>query len=538
MYSNSALTAGLIQSAKAANPYLTIIAGGPHFGAQPEEALRAVEQLDFVVAGEGEIALTTLIDALNTGSAIDKTPNIAWRAGKGEIRQNRRAQLLDLHSLPNIWEASAEVLDLGAYARTISETSPHRSIYIEAGRGCPYRCNFCAPAQFWDRRYRVKAPSQIASEIYYLYTEYMYDAFILVHDLLTADGRYVNALAESIRSLGLPVRWMANSRIDLEKARDFKQLAESGCWRLFYGVDSGSSRVQRLIEKNLEPERAIEVIGRATTNGLGTVCSFVVGHLEETEEELSESLLLGARLKLVGAENVQFHRLRLFPPAPIASGASLRELLTDSSLDVTTLLLEYPLSDIAPEERAFIEKNPRFYAGYFPPPSTAGTAEEISQIELFFTQGIAFAPLTLFVLGRLAKKNLVRQFCEHLSAHGMMNRSLFDPSEMNIVRNWCGLKERLEMLIDDANLEPEERAIISGVLRYEDSRMRFVHEQSQCADSILWQKDHAIARSTVAVDLVLEAAVAGEAPYAGMLQDVVVIFERGADKVVKVVIGR
>ena len=533
MYNNSAIAAVLTATVKAFDPTIKVVGGGPHFGAQPEEALHAVEHLDYVIAGEGEIGLKALIDAWSVGSDPTVCPNLAWRE-HGAVRQNPRGKLLDLSTLPNVWAASAEILSLKAYRDTISAASPNRSLYIEAGRGCPYSCNFCAPAQFWDRRYRVKTPDQIAEEIRYLHTSYGYDAFVLVHDLLTVDARFVRTLSERITDLRLPIRWMANSRTDLKHARDFDMLAKSGCWRLFYGVDSGSTRVQRAMEKKLDPDEAFDVVRSAVANGVGAVCSFVVGHPEETAADLSKSILLGARLKAAGAENVQFHRLRLFPPAPLATGEKLTEFLQKAVLDETTLRLEYPLPDITAQERAIIERNPRFYAGYFPPPTKAGTAEEISQIELFFTQAIAFAPLTVYAIGWLAPTSVTHVFQAHLARHGFIDRYVFDPSDISIPRNWAALKARLEALARESDLDPGDEALVLALLDYEDSRIRFVHRQPATAAAILWQDQSAVLRARVAVDRVIEAVLAGQRPDAGMLGDVTMMFRRDTDDVVVV----
>ncbi|MER8927710.1 radical SAM protein [Mesorhizobium sp. M0859] len=533
MYNNSAIAGLMMATVKAVDDTIKVLGGGPHFGAQPKETLRAVEYIDYVIAGEGEAGLKALIEAWVQGSDPSACPNLAWREN-GAFRQNPKGELLDLSSLPNVWAASAGALNLQAYRDTISQTSPHRSIYTEAGRGCPYNCNFCAPAQFWDRRYRVKTPDQIAEELRYLHTAYGYDAFILVHDLLMVDPRFVRTLSKRIGDLRLPIRWMANSRTDLKHARDFDNLAKSGCWRLFYGVDSGSARIQRVMNKELDPDEAFDVVQSAVLGGVGAVCSFVVGHPEETAAELSASILLGARLKVAGAENVQFHRLRLFPPAPLAVGEKLTELLRNAELDETTLRLEYPLPEITAEERATIERNPRFYAGYFPPASKAGTAEEISQVELFFTQAIAFAPLTVYTLGQMSSVNIVELFQAHLAGYGFIDRYVFNPSDISIPRNWAALKTRLEAMAAAAELDVDEAALVSALLDYEDSRMRFVHRQPANSAAILWQDETAVTRSKVAVDRVIEAMLIGGRPDPSMRAEVTMLFKRGSDAVVVV----
>lgn len=530
MYNNSVIASRLIERVKERSGESITIAGGPHFGAQPELALACLPDLDFVIAGEGENALRTFLERHARGGAIENVPNLTYRSKKNIIA-NAKGALLDLKTLPNVWRATRNFLDLSTYVNTVSTRSDHRSIYIEAGRGCPYQCNFCAPAQFWDRRYRVKSPEQIADEIRYLHEDFGFDAFILVHDLLTVDSRFVENLCEQISALDLPIRWMANSRTDLEKARDFSTLAAAGCWRLFYGIDSASPRIQREMGKNLDPKEAFDVVRSCLKAGIGTVCSFVIGHPSETSEDLSNSILLGARLKVIGAENVQFHRLRLFPPAPLATGDRLKALLADAVLDETTLRLEFPFPELDPDERHEINQHPNFYSGYFPPSSEAGSAEEISQIELFFTQAVAFAPLTVYALGTMTAEGVVNLFRCHLRTCGYMDRYLFDPTNIDVLRNWVQVHERLQQMISASPTSPDCKRLVRNLLVYEDARMRFVHREAPGPEALVWTDAQAVIRADVAVDDFLGMMVDGQAPTLDVAQPVTIIFTRNSNDI-------
>ena len=65
--------------------------------------------------------------------------------------------MLDLKTVKPVWVGLEGVLDLRRYAATAPADSPRKAVYVEAGRGCPFDCSFCATAPFWHRRYRVKA---------------------------------------------------------------------------------------------------------------------------------------------------------------------------------------------------------------------------------------------------------------------------------------------------------------------------------------------------------------------------------------------
>ena len=49
----------------------------------------------------------------------------------------------------------------------------------------------------------------------------------------------------------LPVEWMANSRTDIRLKGLLPKMKASGCWKLFFGVENASDRVQKAIDKHL-----------------------------------------------------------------------------------------------------------------------------------------------------------------------------------------------------------------------------------------------------------------------------------------------
>ncbi|HWW60248.1 MAG TPA: radical SAM protein, partial [Thermoanaerobaculia bacterium] len=441
MYNNSLQVAELCRESRGVCPDAVTVAGGPHFGAQGTDALASVPALDFVIEGEAEVAFAQLLRAVDGDGDVRTVSNLCYRAG-GEIHRNPRAPLMDLALSHNTWETIAAAIDLRRYTATIDARDLVRGIYVEAGRGCPYHCTFCAPAEFWGRKYRVRGVATLLAEVRYLHEELGYDSFILVHDLLTADRAFTAELCEAFLDARMPVRWMANARTDIKLDDLFARMRVAGCWKLFYGIESASPRIQTAIAKRLSPAGAFETIRAVEAHGIDATCSFVIGHAGETADELSDSLRLGARMKLLGAETVQFHRLRLFPPAPLAAEQ------TDAELDLDTLRLEYPYADVAPAEIEAVRRAPGFYSGYFAPRSAAGSARELAQVELFFTQAVAIVPMTVLALAEFAPFPLVDVFREVLTELGPVDRMAFDPTDVDLLRNFGVLEPYVGKMIE------------------------------------------------------------------------------------------
>ena len=209
MYNNSLQAERLAGTVKRVDDSIATIGGGSHFGALGQQSLRRLPEMDFVIEGEGEQAFSNLLAALESDRPVSQTPRLHYREN-GELRRNAPSPLMELSSLPPMWSTLDGIIDLNRYSRTVPESSQRRTIYIEAGRGCPFKCTFCATAPFWERKYRVKTPARIIEEMRFLYERYGYNGFMLVHDLLTVDKQFINAFSEAMMQSQLPVEWMAN----------------------------------------------------------------------------------------------------------------------------------------------------------------------------------------------------------------------------------------------------------------------------------------------------------------------------------------
>ena len=521
MYNNSLQAERMIQTVKECDASAVTIGGGSHFGALGQQALRRLPELDFAIEGEGEQSFSLLLAALESGSSVADVPRLHYRAD-GRLCATPAAGLMDLSLLPTIWSGLDDAIDLTRYANTIPEGSARRAIYLEAGRGCPFRCTFCATAPFWQRRYRVKPVASIIEEIRFLHEEYGYDAFMLVHDLLTANKKFVEAFSEAMIDARLPVEWMANHRTDLNLHGVLPKMKTAGCWAMFFGIESASERLQKVMDKGLKRADVVSTVTDLTDLGITSTCSFVIGFPDETAEELSQTVALGAELKLIGAGLVQFHRLRTWPPAPL-SRAQL-----PAEFDVDSLRIEYPFIDVPTEDVAAIEADPEFFAGYFAPYSEAGTFAQVAQVELFFTQAITLAPLTIAVLGRVVGDRLMESFYDVIARRGAITREMIDAASDNALSVWWLLRPYLEdWMAAQSDLPRWQRELMSAAMSYEERRLTFVNSQESLHDGMPFHGDNWGAFvSNVDIFAVFEAMYAGQALTPDLVQDCAVVFTR------------
>jgi radical SAM superfamily enzyme YgiQ (UPF0313 family) len=262
---------------KRREPDLPIMLGGPHATMLDRRILETYRQFDIAVRNEAEQTLPLLLAKLPQRS-FDAIPGITWRECSGKIRSTPgMPRIEDLDQLPIPLYDLYPVRELGL-----------KLMRVEAGRGCPFSCTFCSTATFFQRSYRLKSPQRLVSEMDLLHTRYGVIEFKLDHDLFTVDRRKVRAFCEAVRNKNY--RWRASARTDCIDEELLESMAMAGCIGLYFGIETGSHRMQRISEKRLKLEGVEPMLDLAQSLGIESTVSFITGYPEETREDQDATL--------------------------------------------------------------------------------------------------------------------------------------------------------------------------------------------------------------------------------------------------------
>ncbi|MEA3348470.1 MAG: radical SAM protein, partial [Pseudomonadota bacterium] len=158
-YHESALQ--LAVAIKKQHPDCRIVVGGHHATALPETVM-ACSSVDYVIRGEGEVALPQLAIALKNGRVDDldrlsKIPGMVLRRKDGTLRIGEPAIMNhpDASPLP-----ATHLLKQSFYRR-----KQQGSAVIMASRGCPLRCSYCAVSADSGLPYRKRGVVSVLKEI-------------------------------------------------------------------------------------------------------------------------------------------------------------------------------------------------------------------------------------------------------------------------------------------------------------------------------------------------------------------------------------
>lgn len=159
---------------------------------------------------------------------------------------------------------------------------------IQTARGCPYTCNFCVKS--FGGRLNYKPIDIIINEIKDWLTIGNAKSIRFIDDTFTISKSRVIQICEKIRHNNLKFKWSCLSRIDTLSEDVIKQMADSGCTRIYFGIESGSEEMLKIYSKEFSLITAKNIIKICKKNKIETVGFFMTGLPDETDEDFNKTL--------------------------------------------------------------------------------------------------------------------------------------------------------------------------------------------------------------------------------------------------------
>lgn len=255
------------------------------------ETLEAFSFVDVVVRGEAEDSLPPLISVLSKGKRLNKIKGLTYRNHRFIVKSPDAPLLAHLDNLP-----------MPAYH--LFPYKIENPVAIDIGRGCPFSCSFCSTSRFWKKQFRLKSIDRIINEIKTLKSTYQVDSFSFMDDLFTVNGEWLQTLCARLILEDLNIAWTCSARIDCVSPEVLQKMVKAGCQAIFYGVETGSPKMQKMIQKNLNLKKVPEIVEATLNSKMDATLSFIAGFCEESEDDLMQTMDLIQTL-ISGEINVQ-----------------------------------------------------------------------------------------------------------------------------------------------------------------------------------------------------------------------------------------
>ncbi len=366
------LTVRLAREMKRAHPHAAIVFGGPQASAVDVETLEAFPFVDAIVRGEAEEILPELLAALGRADGLAGVAGITFRCNGSVARTPDAPALPDLDRLPmpayHLWPGMEK----------------RQAIPLEVGRGCPFACTFCSTSQFFRRRFRLKTPARVIEQMKALQQAYGTATFHLVHDSFTAVRAQVVDFCQALVGCGCEFEWTCSARTDCVDEELLALMAKAGCTGIYFGVETGSARMQRAIGKSLDLDHASAAIRGAGNHRMRATISLITGFPDETPEDLRGSVEFIMDSLRFDHIQPQFHLL-----APLAGTAIDQEFRGRLKWDgvFSDMAFQGWRQDSA--DRALILEHPEIFSNFYAVPTAHLDRSYLMELRDFLMYGVA-----------------------------------------------------------------------------------------------------------------------------------------------------
>ena len=206
------------------------------------------------------------------------------------------AEALDEHGMRGLPLPDRSPFDHARYQQAWFEREGFRPASIMTTFGCPHQCHFCSKPVFGStfRRRDIQGVMEEVRDI----RGYGYDSLWIGDDCFTLDPGHVREFCRAMISGRMDMGWTCLSRTGGVSRREVELMARAGCRKVFFGLESGSNAVLRLMNKHTTVEGAERAIGLFRAAGIEAAGFFMVGYPGETWDTIEETFAWALGLPL------------------------------------------------------------------------------------------------------------------------------------------------------------------------------------------------------------------------------------------------
>jgi len=168
---------------------------------------------------------------------------------------------------------------------------------IMTSLGCAFNCLYCINSKraMFGKKVRYNSPAYVEMEVDHLVSSYGVDGLYFQDDSFTGWKKRTIEICKRIKRFDLS--WFCASRVDSLNEELLSSLKSAGCGGIAFGVESGSPKVLRVLNKKSSIENTIKVFDLCRKHRIKTIANIMVGCPEETMADIELTNKLLERIK-------------------------------------------------------------------------------------------------------------------------------------------------------------------------------------------------------------------------------------------------
>ena len=287
---------------KAHQPKTVTVLGGPYPHNRCEELLGRTD-FDWAFSGPADRVFPDALERRFGGGDLGTDlPGFSYKSADGIHVASEQDSIADLDSLPlPAWD----LIDFDLYARQrnmMSMLKGKRYAAIFTSRGCPYLCNYCH--DLFGKRFVHRSAENVLEEIELLHERYGVDEIEVADDIFNLHKpRLKKIMGEVARRWPGKIHFCFPNglRADILDDSVLDALQAGGAYGFAIAIETVTPRLQKLVEKNLDVEKARWAIEAADRRGMMMTGFFMLGFPTETREEIQATVDFALRSRLTVA---------------------------------------------------------------------------------------------------------------------------------------------------------------------------------------------------------------------------------------------
>ncbi len=428
-----------------------IVFAGPQADITAKETIAEIPYVDFVCCGEGETTVYPFFSSLLVGKPDLTVRGLVYRGTDGVTVNPRPELIVDLDNSP--------LVDYSVFGEdAVFDTSV--PFPIDVGRGCPFGCTYCSTNNFWGRKYRLKSPERIVEEIKFYHDRHSVEYFAFEHDMFTMNKKQVMETCRLMRELDFSVKWKCSARIDCLDKELIDTMADAGLKQLYIGIETGSPRMQKQINKNLKLDGVLEMLAYITSKNLAVTTSFIYGFPEETEEDISQTLALITEILKLRHVTVQTHLCTFLPGTELSRRYKDELVPAETFSDITGTVAITECADL-------IAAHPNLF-WHFSEYKT-GLRERLSFFYMFVRMFHFFPYAYRYYMQHYTQDNLIRMYFDFTATNEeVLLSTITDNEKLRRILNADGMLKLFagdpcaDMLADAYRLHTARMSVVDG----------------------------------------------------------------------------
>ena len=264
------------------NTSTPIVLGGPHPTILPRQTLES-DRVDYIVIGKGEAPFLSLVRALKRDESGKNLKQIGFKENGKIVVNGGGMPEINVRRIP--------------YHLILKYGQPS-VIPILTTYGCPYHCSFCVEKVLHPKYFEISSQDVLAKiegalEIRPQLINFIDDNFLL-------NKKRVVELLSLCQQKNFNFCSICTGRVDEVLSLDDETLSfmrKKGLVGIYFGIESGSSKILKLINKRITLEMVLELNLRLKKEGIIPHYSFMAGFPTETGEDVEKTIRLMNRLK-------------------------------------------------------------------------------------------------------------------------------------------------------------------------------------------------------------------------------------------------